>query len=443
MKTFSKLGLSLAAVTLLSLNATEPASADIKIGTMPAISSNTVSQRTIANRPDFGAHIPANKTINKNAVKNVSFSLAPAYNTPIAAAPQASSITIMGTAEATPEQMLRYIRRRNPSPKLTGTLEELVTAYYEEAGREGIRPDIALCQALKETGFFAYGGDVAPEQNNFCGLGATGNHEPGHSFPDIRTGVRAHIQHLLVYTSKKMPKSAIVDPRYDLVKQNRPDVYGSVTHWIGLNGVWAVPGKQYGEDIIRLWQAGKAPDGSDIDLKAADKQVAERGTAADLIYRGAVYYQRGSYENALADFNAARILDANISEAQYNLALTYAALGDTKQAQNTYESYLKQNPKATEAYYNLGLLYLDGGNQKSALAAFQKAVEHAPEHADAQNAIGVVNISQQKYAEAWASFYKASQLNYANMNVLANQFILEACLTDNTKNKKDTKKKSR
>ena len=42
----------------------------------------------------------------------------------------------------------------------------------------------------------------SPTQNNFAGLGATGRGEPGESFKDIETGVRAHLEHLLLYAGR-------------------------------------------------------------------------------------------------------------------------------------------------------------------------------------------------------------------------------------------------
>ena len=143
----------------------------------PALPAD-IAQRPIAGnitiaRPDFGREMPAE--VNKKLIGEVAFRLAPAYDLPLLpdeAAPE--TVSILGPAEATQEQMAAFIRRRNPQPKLACTVEEIVRYYYAEAGREGIRPDVALCQALKETGFFAYGGDVLPSQNNFCGLGTTG-----------------------------------------------------------------------------------------------------------------------------------------------------------------------------------------------------------------------------------------------------------------------------
>lgn len=163
------------------------------------------------------------------------------------------SVTILGEATVTQEQMIRYIKTHHPIPKLNCSLEELVGYYYEEAGKEGIRADVALCQALKETGFFQYGNDVKPSQNNFCGLGATGNKAPGYSFLTPQRGVRAHIQHLLAYASEEMPKENLVDPRYEVLVTRYPQYHGTVKYWIGLNGRWAVPGNHYGQDILMLW----------------------------------------------------------------------------------------------------------------------------------------------------------------------------------------------
>ena len=212
----------------------------------PAASSKAADAavRTIPGRPQFPEKMAGK--VNRRAMDSVKWRLAPAYEEPMLEAEAAAdTITIMGAAEASEEQMVHYIEKRNPQPKLNCSVEDIVRYYYEEAGREGIRPDVALCQALKETGFFAYGGDVSPKQNNFCGLGATGNREPGASFATPQLGVRAHIQHLMAYATQERPHGAIVDPRYKHVVVNRPDIHGHITKWTGLNGVWAVPGTRY------------------------------------------------------------------------------------------------------------------------------------------------------------------------------------------------------
>ena len=73
----------------------------------------------------------------------------------------------------------------------------------------GVRWDFAFYQMIVETGSLSYrrgnrAGDVKPPQNNFAGLGATGGGEPGESFKDIATGVRAHLEHLLLYAGRQV-----------------------------------------------------------------------------------------------------------------------------------------------------------------------------------------------------------------------------------------------
>ena len=161
--------------------------------------------------------------------------------------------SIRGTAIASQEQCVRYLLRNNPSPRLSVTAEEIVAYYYEEGAREGIRPDVAFAQALKETGFFRYGGDVVPEQNNYCGLGTTGGGVKGGYFESPQMGVRAHIQHLLAYSSTRKPTTPIIDPRYHIVR----NAYGARTlgDWQDLNGRWAVPGNSYGQEILSMYKA--------------------------------------------------------------------------------------------------------------------------------------------------------------------------------------------
>ena len=161
--------------------------------------------------------------------------------------------SIIGTPMASQQQCVDYLLSVNPTPNISVTPQELVSYYYEEGAREGIRPDVAFAQALKETGFFRYGGTVTPDQNNYCGLGTTSATVKGAYFASSKMGVRAHIQHLLAYASTRTPVEPVVDPRYELVRS----VYGERTldKWQDLNGRWAVPGNSYGQSILSMFRA--------------------------------------------------------------------------------------------------------------------------------------------------------------------------------------------
>lgn len=178
-------------------------------------------------------------------------------------------ISIFGENELTMGQAAAYIRQNAPNVKLACSVEELVEWYWKEAAIEGIRADIALCQAILETGFFRYGGDVSRHQNNFCGLGTTGGGVRGAGFSTPQLGVRAHIQHLLAYAKKDMPKTKIIDPRYKLAHDIRME-RGLITKWSGLNGTWAM-GKEYCEKImahyVSMGEIKGVPDTFDTRVK--------------------------------------------------------------------------------------------------------------------------------------------------------------------------------
>jgi hypothetical protein len=123
----------------------------------------------------------------------------------------------------------------------------LAGLYIEEAGHEGINHDVAFSQMCLETGFLSFGGLVQPEWNNFCGLGAIGPEQPGLVFPDPRTGVRAHIQHLKAYATAEPLNLSLVDPRYRYVR------LGSSPTIKGLAGTWAAD-RMYYEKIYAILQ---------------------------------------------------------------------------------------------------------------------------------------------------------------------------------------------
>lgn len=131
------------------------------------------------------------------------------------------------------------------------TIEEFAKIFYEEANAEGVRAEIAFAQCMKETGFLKYGGDVLPNQYNYAGIGATGAVH-GAEFKDVRTGIRAQIQHLKAYASNSKLVNDCVDPRFNLVKRNSAEY----VEWLGIqenpNGLGWASAKNYGYSIVQM-----------------------------------------------------------------------------------------------------------------------------------------------------------------------------------------------
>lgn len=181
---------------------------------------------------------------------------------------QASLTKIMGTSQTNVAQMVRYYKtnasgydtfKARYEGKYDGslakggasTIEQFAQIFYEEANAEGVKAEVAFTQCMKETGFLKYGGDVLPNQYNFAGIGATGAVH-GASFKDVRTGIRAQIQHLKAYASTSPLNNACVDPRFNLVTRNT----APYVEWLGIkenpNGYGWATAKNYGYDIVGM-----------------------------------------------------------------------------------------------------------------------------------------------------------------------------------------------
>jgi hypothetical protein len=151
---------------------------------------------------------------------------------------------IMGTGLIPPENMAAFLLETNPAAE-KAFVKDLAYFYSEEAAIEGVNHDAAFAQMCLETGFLRYGSLVTPDMYNFCGLGSIGPGQNGERFPDPRTGVRAHIQHLKAYATDAPLKQDLVDPRYRWVK------HGSSPAITGLSGTWASD-KNYAQKISNI-----------------------------------------------------------------------------------------------------------------------------------------------------------------------------------------------
>ena len=166
---------------------------------------------------------------------------------------------IMGESPVTVQEMVDYFNssgKEYPSDQLSkggaDSIETFCQMYYEEASAEGVRPEVAFAQTMKETGFLQYGGDASIEQFNFAGLGTTGGGVPGNSYPDVRTGIRAQIQHLKAYATTDALAQECVDDRYEYVKKGS----APYVEWLGQQenpeGVGWATGDNYGYDIVSM-----------------------------------------------------------------------------------------------------------------------------------------------------------------------------------------------
>ncbi|MDZ4843479.1 MAG: glucosaminidase domain-containing protein [Hyphomicrobium aestuarii] len=185
---------------------------------------------------------------------------------------------------ATPGRLITYLKDRNA--KLDPRFDGIATEYMRHGEDLQLRWDVAFFQMLLETGNLTFTGDVKPRQNNFAGLGATGNGEPGESFKDVTTGVRAHLEHLQMYSGEKVANPVAERTRkvqeWGVLTEWQKTIKGPVT-FAQLAKKWAPSTRKYAADIEAVGDGFmngpcKAADPRPELVAAARKGLLEEAT---------------------------------------------------------------------------------------------------------------------------------------------------------------------
>jgi hypothetical protein len=126
---------------------------------------------------------------------------------------------------------------------------DVAELYITEGAAEGVRGDIAFAQAILETGHFT---SAAVERHNLAGIAHYDGSKAGRTFPDLRTGVRAHIQLLKKFAAGNQADLAHPDVA--------PTAGARATTWAQLAGTWA-SSTGYWLSISRIYGAMLATAG--------------------------------------------------------------------------------------------------------------------------------------------------------------------------------------
>ena len=136
---------------------------------------------------------------------------------------------IMGASATSVDRMVAAYKQSNPvydefighesyngclSRAGAPTIEDFCRIFYEEANLEGVRAEMAFSQAMIETDWLRFSGDVPVDHYDFSGLEAIGNGVSENCFSSVREGIRAQIQHLKCYASLEPLNQPCVDPHW-------------------------------------------------------------------------------------------------------------------------------------------------------------------------------------------------------------------------------------
>ena len=136
------------------------------------------------------------------------------------------------------------------------SIEAFVGLVYDEAVAEGVSPELLFVQAMKETAWLRFGGDVRVTQLNFGGIGATGGGAGGASFGSVREGLRAQVQHLRAYADPSVTQAKlahpVVDPRFAYVRKGSARYVEHLGASENPQGVGWATDKGYGTSLAQM-----------------------------------------------------------------------------------------------------------------------------------------------------------------------------------------------
>jgi tetratricopeptide (TPR) repeat protein len=158
------------------------------------------------------------------------------------------------------------------------------------------------------------------------------------------------------------------------------------------------------------------------------EEIAETGQAGPteaetLFERGKMFFDRGDYETAIADFSEAIRMDPNMAKA-YRLrgsSLIIIATGDKANFERQTQSYdraiadltqaIRLDPNDAKAYYARGTAYAIMDNNDKAVADYTQAIRLDPNDAAAYYARGTMYDVKKEYGRAVADFEAALRID--------------------------------
>ncbi len=180
-------------------------------------------------------------------------------------------------------------------------------------------------------------------------------------------------------------------------------------------------------------QAGcrKKTSDANTNASAGGNSLVEggRSQAQLLVDQGKQFYRDDQDERALDAFKEAIKLDPELAEAHFRLGLTFDALGQEQEAEESYKKaiekykkHLDKHDDDAEAHYNLGQTYAGLSLYTEAVKEYRQATRLKEDDADMYYDLGVALMKLAQYDEAASAFSKSLEIdpeNYRAEDLLA------------------------
>jgi tetratricopeptide (TPR) repeat protein len=120
--------------------------------------------------------------------------------------------------------------------------------------------------------------------------------------------------------------------------------------------------------------------------------------------------ERATLADALAEYRASQLLQADRPEGLLNLGSIHAQMGELDEARRAYQRALRKAPWFVPGYVNLADVERQTGREDAAERALRRGLERARENPDLHHALGLSLVRQQRTHAAIESLRRASEL---------------------------------
>jgi tetratricopeptide (TPR) repeat protein len=129
------------------------------------------------------------------------------------------------------------------------------------------------------------------------------------------------------------------------------------------------------------------------------------------LYRGMALYNTGRLDRAIDNFDKAISLNPNSVKAYMNRGMAFNDKGLLDRAIEDFGRVVSLDPSNYTAYNNLGALYGKQGKSDKAVAAFSMAIASAPDRGESYYNRGLAYVSLKQNVRALEDFSRALDLN--------------------------------
>ena len=136
------------------------------------------------------------------------------------------------------------------------------------------------------------------------------------------------------------------------------------------------------------------------------------GTSPELLQEA----QKTALDRGVAELIASEMAAAERPENHVNLALLYAQMGRTNDAESELQTALRLDPHWVPAMVNLADLYRTQNRDEEGEKWLEKAIAVAPDAAEPVHALGLLKARQKQYQEALTLLARAATLQPSNVN---------------------------